>query len=234
MREKAAAQHISLELEIDDDLGTPQLDTRKTKQIVYNLLSNAVKFSAQRRSGDAARAPGVARLGRHPARRVAGARFPLADNELHRVPRDLRQRHRHRHLDGEHGQAVPGVQPDRQQPGAQVRRHRARPGDGQATGRVARRHGGGGQRGRRRGALRGLAAAAHAGTSRACAAARRRGGVRGRSGCATRSASRWSSRTTTGQPTWCACCSKPRVSPSCAPPAPRPRCELAPQPGRSA
>ncbi|MEO7251050.1 MAG: response regulator, partial [Arenimonas sp.] len=46
VREKAAAQRIQLELNIDDDLGVPQLDTRKTKQIVYNLLSNAVKFSA--------------------------------------------------------------------------------------------------------------------------------------------------------------------------------------------
>ncbi len=47
VRDKAAAHHISLDLEIDDDLGTPQLDTRKTKQIVYNLLSNAVKFGEQ-------------------------------------------------------------------------------------------------------------------------------------------------------------------------------------------
>ncbi|HSH90131.1 MAG TPA: PAS domain S-box protein, partial [Ramlibacter sp.] len=46
VREKAAAQRISLELETDPGLGVPQLDTRKTKQIAYNLLSNAVKFSA--------------------------------------------------------------------------------------------------------------------------------------------------------------------------------------------
>jgi PAS domain S-box-containing protein len=46
VREKAAAQNIVLALEIDSDLGVPQLDVRKTKQIVYNLLSNAVKFSA--------------------------------------------------------------------------------------------------------------------------------------------------------------------------------------------
>ncbi|MDB5871762.1 MAG: hybrid sensor histidine kinase/response regulator, partial [Ramlibacter sp.] len=46
VREKAAAQRISLELETDPDLGMPQLDMRKTKQIAYNLLSNAVKFSA--------------------------------------------------------------------------------------------------------------------------------------------------------------------------------------------
>ena len=46
VREKAAAQGIALQLEIAPDLGVPQLDMRKTKQIVYNLLSNAVKFSA--------------------------------------------------------------------------------------------------------------------------------------------------------------------------------------------
>jgi PAS domain S-box-containing protein len=46
VREKAATQHIALELQIEEHLGVPQLDVRKTKQIVYNLLSNAVKFSA--------------------------------------------------------------------------------------------------------------------------------------------------------------------------------------------
>src|SRR5687767_3174428 len=38
VREKAAAQRIQLELVTDDDLGVPQLDMLKTKQIVYNLL----------------------------------------------------------------------------------------------------------------------------------------------------------------------------------------------------
>jgi PAS domain S-box-containing protein len=45
VREKAAAQAITLELEVAPDLASPALDMRKTKQIVYNLLSNAVKFS---------------------------------------------------------------------------------------------------------------------------------------------------------------------------------------------
>jgi PAS domain S-box-containing protein len=45
VREKAAARHIGLDLELADDLGMSLLDIRKTKQIVYNLLSNAVKFS---------------------------------------------------------------------------------------------------------------------------------------------------------------------------------------------
>ncbi len=46
VKEKAASERIQLELDISADLGTPQLDLRKTKQIVYNLLSNAVKFSS--------------------------------------------------------------------------------------------------------------------------------------------------------------------------------------------
>jgi signal transduction histidine kinase/CheY-like chemotaxis protein len=47
VREKAAAQRIRLESETEAGLGSPELDMRKTKQVVYNLLSNAVKFSAQ-------------------------------------------------------------------------------------------------------------------------------------------------------------------------------------------
>ncbi len=46
VREKAVARGIHLDLDINEDLGLPLLDLRKTKQIVYNLLSNAVKFSA--------------------------------------------------------------------------------------------------------------------------------------------------------------------------------------------
>ncbi len=46
VREKAATNHIQLEIEAGENLGTPLLDMRKTKQIVYNLLSNAVKFSS--------------------------------------------------------------------------------------------------------------------------------------------------------------------------------------------
>jgi PAS domain S-box-containing protein len=45
VKEKAAAQHVRLVLEMGEDLGVPLLDMRKTKQIVYNLLANAVKFS---------------------------------------------------------------------------------------------------------------------------------------------------------------------------------------------
>ena len=45
VKDKAAAQHIRLDLDADESIGLSRLDMRKTKQIVYNLLSNAVKFS---------------------------------------------------------------------------------------------------------------------------------------------------------------------------------------------
>jgi PAS domain S-box-containing protein len=81
VREKAAAQRITLELDSGDDLGMPQLDTRKTKQIVYNLLSNAVKFSAHgERVTVRAR-----RVSRDSVGTLSAAwpvhNFPLADNE---------------------------------------------------------------------------------------------------------------------------------------------------------
>jgi PAS domain S-box-containing protein len=81
VKEKAAAQRISLELEIGKDLGSIQVDLRKTKQIVYNLLSNAVKFSASggRVTLRAKRVP------RSAVGTLAGAwpihSFPLAENE---------------------------------------------------------------------------------------------------------------------------------------------------------
>ena len=81
VREKAAAQRIHLDLETDQDLGVPQLDMRKTKQIVYNLLSNAVKFSAngERVTLRARRVP------RSAVGTLTGSwpvhSFPLADND---------------------------------------------------------------------------------------------------------------------------------------------------------
>lgn len=81
VKEKAAARSIALELDIGEDLGEPQLDMRKTKQIVYNLLSNAVKFSL----------PGArVTLGARRVRRSSVGKLPgkwaiqgfeLADNE---------------------------------------------------------------------------------------------------------------------------------------------------------
>jgi len=47
VKEKAGAQRIRLELEMDEGLDICRTDIRKTKQIIYNLLSNAVKFSAR-------------------------------------------------------------------------------------------------------------------------------------------------------------------------------------------
>jgi PAS domain S-box-containing protein len=84
VREKAAAQRVHLELETDENLDTPALDMRKTKQIVYNLLSNAVKFSAN--GGN------VTLRARSVSRDTVGTlsgnwpilNFPLADNEYNK------------------------------------------------------------------------------------------------------------------------------------------------------
>jgi PAS domain S-box-containing protein len=81
VKEKAAAQHISLEFETSEDLGLVQLDMRKTKQIIYNLLSNAVKFSA---NGGRVTLRGR-RVARARVGKLSGARpvhsFPLVENE---------------------------------------------------------------------------------------------------------------------------------------------------------
>jgi PAS domain S-box-containing protein len=85
VREKAAAHHIQLELEIELDEScsdAPQLDVRKTKQIVYNLLSNAVKFSSDGgRVVLRARCVPRSTVGTLPGTRPV-CNFPLADNEF--------------------------------------------------------------------------------------------------------------------------------------------------------
>ena len=82
VRDKAAAQRIQVDLEVDSELRAAALDTRKTKQIVYNLLSNAVKFG-----GVGGRVVVRARrVVRSEVGMLAGAWpshcFPLADNEF--------------------------------------------------------------------------------------------------------------------------------------------------------
>lgn len=81
VREKASAQKIQLELDLEEGLGTSLLDMRKVKQIVYNLLSNAVKFSP-REGRVTLRARRVAREN---VSKIPGAwpmhGFPLVDNE---------------------------------------------------------------------------------------------------------------------------------------------------------
>lgn len=47
IKEKASAQHIKLQSDLSEALGSAWLDARKVKQIVYNLLSNAVKFTPE-------------------------------------------------------------------------------------------------------------------------------------------------------------------------------------------
>src|SRR6266849_1725191 len=80
VREKAAAHHISLDMDAAEALGSIQADARKVKQIVYNLLSNAVKFTAG--GGQV-----TLRAGRVPRAEVGqlsgswtGRSFPLADS----------------------------------------------------------------------------------------------------------------------------------------------------------
>ncbi|MES2743630.1 MAG: PAS domain S-box protein [Pseudomonadota bacterium] len=83
VRDKAAAQHVVLELDIGADLGVVQLDLRKTKQIVYNMLSNAVKFGA----GGGAVSVRARRVPRAAVGTLAGDwpvyGFSLADNQYH-------------------------------------------------------------------------------------------------------------------------------------------------------
>ncbi len=82
VREKAAAQHIHLNLDIADGLDDIQADVRKVKQIVYNLLSNAVKFTPE--GGDVtlrARRVSRAQVGQLTGR-WAGLSFPWSDNKI--------------------------------------------------------------------------------------------------------------------------------------------------------
>ena len=76
VREKAAEQRISLELEAGEDLGLAHLDARKTKQIVYNLLSNAGEVRRRRRSGHDECTPRGSRRSREFAGGLAGSELP--------------------------------------------------------------------------------------------------------------------------------------------------------------
>ena len=82
IREKAAAQHIRLQLKVQPGLSDIHVDPTKARQILYNLLSNAVKFSP---------ADGLLKLCVRHVQRVAVGRvsgecpsrsFPLNDSEF--------------------------------------------------------------------------------------------------------------------------------------------------------
>ena len=82
VREKAAAQHIHLNLDIVDGRDDIQADVRKVKQIVYNLLSNAVKFTPE--GGDVtlrARRVSHAQVGQLTGR-WAGLSLPWSNNKI--------------------------------------------------------------------------------------------------------------------------------------------------------
>ena len=149
VKEKAAAQRIRLELETR---GRPGRRAAGHAQDQADRLQPAVERREIQRPTAAASPCSARRVprerGRHACRATGRCTaFPLADSDVQRISRDLASRDNGIGISTRrHGQAVPGVQPDRQQPGAQVRRHRPRSGDGQTAGRTARRHGGRGQR----------------------------------------------------------------------------------------
>src|SRR3954467_12543268 len=80
IREKAAARHIELSMDVPKELGSIQADARKVKQIVYNLLSNAVKFTVD--GGEVKLA--VGHVGRDDVGKLsdewAGVSFPMPEN----------------------------------------------------------------------------------------------------------------------------------------------------------
>jgi PAS domain S-box-containing protein len=82
IREKAAARHIRLTMEVAEELAWIRVDVRKVKQIVYNLLSNAVKFSSD--GGEVSlnsRIVSRAQVGQLSGGWISRV-FPLADNEF--------------------------------------------------------------------------------------------------------------------------------------------------------
>ena len=82
IREKAAARHIELKMDVAADLGSVRADPRKVKQIVYNLLSNAVKFTLDggrvTLSAERVRRAEVGKL----SNPDSGRTFPLAASEF--------------------------------------------------------------------------------------------------------------------------------------------------------
>ena len=47
VRERAASRGLTLQINVDGELGEMEGDERKLKQILLNLLSNAIKFTAE-------------------------------------------------------------------------------------------------------------------------------------------------------------------------------------------
>ncbi len=83
IKEKAMTRGVHLGVDIPEDPGWFQVDSRKLKQIVYNLLSNAVKFTREggRVTLHASRVT-RAQVG-EPCGSLAGRRnFPLSDSEF--------------------------------------------------------------------------------------------------------------------------------------------------------
>lgn len=82
VKEKAAAHHIALVQDVQEQMETVSVDLRKTKQICYNLLSNAIKFTPD--GGRVLlRAHGTSReeIERWTSDRPNAVRLPLPANE---------------------------------------------------------------------------------------------------------------------------------------------------------
>ncbi len=141
IREKAAARRIRLDDGCRRGAGD---DPGGRAQGQADRLQPALQCGEvhrRGRRGDAAGRPRPARRRRPAVRILDGPEPPVGRQRVRGISQDQRHRQRHRHLGRGVGAAVQAVQPDRQRPGAKIRGHGTRPGDGEAPRRAARRRG---------------------------------------------------------------------------------------------
>ncbi|MCW2615718.1 MAG: hybrid sensor histidine kinase/response regulator [Frankiales bacterium] len=217
VREKAATQRVELDLEADDDLGLLELDLRKTKQIVYNLLANAVKFAA----GNGRVVLRARRVPREEVGALPGG-WPVHGFRCRRGSTSSSSRS----ASPTPASASPRpTWPPRSRPSS--RSTAAWPGSSRAPGWVWRWCASWPSctAARWRWPARSARAPASPSGCRCAATStgRRPWSRRARAPTDRPSGLRWSSRTTTGQPTCSGCCSSPRGSPCCGRPAQRRR-----------
>jgi CheY-like chemotaxis protein len=209
VKEKAAAQRISLVSRSDEDLGS--LAARHAQDQADRLQPAVECREVQRQRGRviAAREARSAAQRRRAARDAAGAcisarrqrvyeefvETSVSDSGIGISTADMEK-------------LFQAFQPDRQQPRAQIRGHGPGPRDGQAARGAARRQRRRGRAGRRRRVLRVWLPLRP--SERACRPFRRRV-MPPHAATEPGKDLRWWSKTTTWRRTWFACCSKPRV-----------------------